>query len=71
MALQRWQERAAAAAAAITDALARVGERMPGVQSLTVSAAGVTVTMVPAAPVHPPASAPAHASCPTCGRPRE
>jgi hypothetical protein len=50
-------------AATLTDTLALVGERMPGVTSLTVTAAGVTVTVVPKAPASPPAH-----TCPTCGR---
>ncbi len=52
-------------AATLTDTLALVGERMPGVTQLTVTAASVTVTVVPKAPTAAPPAPP----CPTCGRP--
>jgi len=53
------------AAAALTDGLAAVGERMPGVQQLTVSVAGASLTVTP---VPAPPAPPAPATCPTCHR---
>ncbi len=50
-------------AAAVTDALAAVGERMPGVSQVTITLGGASVTVVPTPPPAPP-------TCPTCGKPR-
>lgn len=50
-------------AASVTDLLAIVGERLPGVQQITVSGAGVSATIV----TKPP---PAPNTCSTCGKPR-
>ena len=50
------------AAAAITDGLAAIGERLPGLASFTISAGGASVTVTPK-PEQPP-------TCPACGRPR-
>ena len=55
-------ERVKAAAASLTDALAEVGARAPGLAQVTVAAGGVAVTVTP----KPPAAAP---PCATCGRP--
>ncbi len=52
--------------ALVTDTLALVGEHMPGVSQVTITAAGATVTVVPKPPASHPPSPPA--SCPTCGR---
>lgn len=49
-------------AAALTDRLATIGERMPGLSSVTITAGGVTATVTPKPPASPPPSA-----CPTCG----
>jgi hypothetical protein len=51
-------------AATVVDALADLGERMPGLAQITVSAGGVTATVTP----KPPAAAPASV-CPHCGKP--
>ncbi len=51
------------AAAYVTDTLATIGERMPGLAQITVSAGGVTATVTP----KPPAAPPAAATCPHCG----
>ena len=45
-----------ATAASITDALASVGERMPGVAQVTLSAGGATVTVTPKPPPPRPCS---------------
>jgi hypothetical protein len=50
------------AAASLTDALASLGERMPGLAQITISAGGVTAT---GTPKPPPAT-----TCPHCGAPR-
>lgn len=52
-------------AALLTDALASVGERMPGLSQVTVTMGGASVTVVPK-----PAPAPPPASCPSCGAPK-
>lgn len=54
-------ERVKAAAASLTDALAEVGARAPGLAQVTVSAGGVAVTVTP----KPEAPKP----CATCGKP--
>jgi len=54
--------------AAVVDKLATIGERLPGLASLTVSAGGITATVTPApsaAPQQQPAPVPA---CRACGR---
>lgn len=48
------------AAALLTDTLALLGERMPGLTQLTLTAGGVTATVVPRPPASP-------AVCPNCG----
>jgi hypothetical protein len=53
-------------AATVTDHLAAVGERMPGLAQLTVSIGGVTATVVP----KPPAPPPPAPTCPACGGPK-
>lgn len=50
------------ALATVTDALAAIGERYPGVTSVTISAGGASVTVTPKPEPQP--------TCPTCGRPR-
>lgn len=57
----RFYLRAARALAAVTDALAAVGERMPGVSQVTVTLGGASVTVVPRPPPAPP-------TCATCGK---
>lgn len=52
--------------ALVTDTLAAVGEHMPAVSQVTITAAGATVTVVPKPTPVPPAPPPA--TCPTCGR---
>jgi len=52
------------AAAAVVDALADLGERMPGVSQVTITAAGASVTVTPK-----PAAAPPPVACPHCGKP--
>lgn len=49
-------------AAALTDHLAAIGERLPGLASLTISAGGASVTVTPKP--EPPLT------CPACGKPR-
>jgi hypothetical protein len=49
-------------AAALTDGLAVIGARMPGLSRVTITAGGATVTVTPKPPSPPPA-------CPTCGAP--
>ena len=56
-------DRIKSAAAWLTDTLAAAGERYPGLAQLTVTMAGVQVTVVPKPP-EPPRPA-----CPSCGRP--
>jgi hypothetical protein len=51
-------------AAALTDHLAVIGERMPGLAQLTITAGGVTATVTPKPPPPPPMA------CPTCGAPK-
>jgi hypothetical protein len=48
-----------ATAASCVDLLATVGERMPGLAQLTISAGGITATVTP--------KPEPHAACPTCG----
>jgi hypothetical protein len=55
-------ERVKAAAASLTDALAEVGARAPGLAQVTVAAGGVAVTVTPKPPAAP-------LPCATCGRP--
>lgn len=52
-------------AAALTDSLAVIGERMPGLQQVTLSVPGASVTVSPSPPA--PTAQPA-ATCPHCGR---
>lgn len=49
-------------AARITDALAAIGERMPGVAQVTISTPVASITVTP----QPPAQTPA--ACPHCGQ---
>ena len=54
--------------AAVVDKLATIGQRMPALAALTVSAGGITATVTPAPPLPPqqqPAPVPA---CRACGR---
>ena len=54
--------------AAVVDKLATIGQRMPALAALTVSAGGITATITPAPPLPPqqqPAPVPA---CRACGR---
>lgn len=53
-------------AAAVTDGLAALGERMPGLSQVTISAPGVSVTVTPAPPV--PSTSQQPPRCSTCGR---
>lgn len=53
-------------AAALADTLATIGERMPGLASLTITAGGVTATVTP----KPPAPPPPPSTCPHCGAPK-
>lgn len=53
-------------AARLTDGLALLGERMPGLAQLTISAGGITATVTP----RPPAAPPLPSACPTCGAPK-
>lgn len=53
-------------AAALTDVLATIGERMPGLASLTFTAGGVTTTWTPKPPPPPPPPS----TCPHCGAPK-
>lgn len=55
-----------AAVAALTDALATIGERMPGLASLTFTAGGVSTTWTPKPPPPPPPPS----TCPHCGAPK-
>lgn len=52
------------AAAGITDALADVGSRMPGLSQITIAAPGGSITVTPT----PSPAAPA--ACPHCGAPK-
>lgn len=52
-----------ATAASITDALAVVGERMPGLQQITLSVPGASVTVAPA-----PTPTQSTTTCPHCGK---
>lgn len=56
-----------ATAASITGALAAFDERMPGLSQLTISAGGITATVIPAPQPQAPAAAPT-GKCSTCGR---
>lgn len=53
-------------AARLTDGLALLGERLPSLASLTISAGGVTATVTP----KPPAPPPPPSACPSCGAPK-
>lgn len=55
-----------ATAASLTDTLAAIGERMPGLTQLTVSAGGLTATIGPMSLAT--SQAPPLGKCPTCGR---
>jgi hypothetical protein len=53
--------------ASVTDALAAAGSKIPAIAQLTITHAGTSVTLTPAAPVQvaPP---PAPPVCPHCGK---
>ena len=51
-------------AAVLADTLADIGERMPGVSQVTITAAGASITVTPKHPAPP-----APVACPHCGKP--
>lgn len=52
------------AAATVTDTLATIGERAPGISQITIAGAGASITVTPTP--KPPAAP----TCPHCGAPK-